>query len=235
MLNRYNKPANMRDIRTRNAKMVNPLSTLPDYKTTDKNAMAELERVLETFLACDSGKYRGPFKINSPCWFAICFESQDQREKFREQMHLKNHGVQYWNADAFTGTLEILKSGTSSQGFGKRDNPFAKRAMAKKDDSPTNAEKYSNLRAETKKTAEKLKRYTEDGTWIAICANDDKELDEVFNKLKIAPAKYVHIEDVLSALESIGITLDVPIVDFGLRPSARPDKALLQFTSGTRL
>lgn len=225
MLNKFDKPATMRTRENRKATMPNPLADLDMTDSIERDCFSELAHVLDTFRACDRGEYRGPFAINSPHHFTILFESFDQREAFRKAVGLMNHGEQYWAGEAFLGSLDLLKSGRKSPNFSARHNPFAKTAPAK---APTdNAVKYSQLRAEAKKTAEKLKAYTEDRTWLAICFDTPQGIATARKKLGLPDEKFVHVEDMLAAIKkTFGVTLDVPVVPFALRAESKPDKAL---------
>lgn len=224
MLNKFDKPANLRTRENRKATMQNPLDGLPEYPTIQDSCFAELAKVLEVFRECDKGEHRGPFAINSPVHFTICFESNEQREAFRAALHLKNHGEQYWDGAAFLGSLDLLKKGKSTNTFSARENPFAKQ-IAKK--TTENAEKYSILRAEVKKTVEKMKMFTDDGTWIAVCFDTKKSLQDACKKLGIPNDKFIHIDDMLTAIQKTQkIVLPVPHVQFALRAEPRPDKAL---------
>ncbi len=225
MLNKYDKPATMRTRGNRKATMPNPLADLEITDSIERDCFAELARIIDVFRACDHGGFRGPFAINSPHHFTILFESFDQREAFRKAVGLINHGEQYWTGDAFLGSLDLLKSGRKGPNFSARANPFAKAAPEK---APTdNAVKYSQLRAEAKKTAEKLKAYTEDRTWISICFDTPQDMEEARKKLDLPDGKFVHVEDMLAAIhKTFGVTLEVPIVPFTLRAESRPDKAL---------
>jgi len=235
-LNPLDKPANLRTAANRRVTMPNPLDGMEDHGRICDNAALELSIVLRTMREADDGAHRGPFGVNSTHWTCICFESTDQREAFRTALCLTHHGVQYWTAEAFLGSLGLLKRGDlggrafakRDNPFGVRDNPFAKAAPANSREAKAaeNANKYSELRAEAKRTAEKLKRYTEDGTWIALCACDEDELATVYTALGLAPSKWLHIHDILDNLSAQGIEIDVPRVGFGLRATARPDKVL---------
>lgn len=225
MLNKYDNPATMRTRGNRKATMPNPLADLEITDSIERDCFAELARIIDVFRACDHGEFRGPFAINSPHHFTILFESFDQREAFRKAVGLINHGEQYWAGDAFLGSLDLLKSGRKGPNFSARPNPFAKAVLEK---APTdNAVKYSQLRAEAKKTAEKLKAYTEDRTWISICFDTPKEMTAARKKLGLPAEKFVHVEDMLTVIQNTyGITLDVPNTPFALRAESRPDKAL---------
>ena len=225
MLNKYDKPANLRTQANRRASMPNPLADLEMTDSIERDCFAELDRILDVFRACDRGEYRGPFTINSLHHFTILFESFDQREAFRKAVGLINHGEQYWSGEAFLGSLELLRTGRKGPSFAARQNPFAKAAPEK---APTdNAVKYSQLRAEAKKTSEKLKAYTEDRTWLALCFDTSQELADAQQKLNLPAEKFVHVEDMLAAIQqTVGVTLDIPTVPFALRAESRPDKAL---------
>lgn len=225
MLNKYDKPATMRTRENRKATMPNPLADLEITDSIERDCFAELARIIDVFRACDQGEYRGPFAINSPHHFTVLFESFDQREAFRKAVGLINHGEQYWAGEAFLASLELLKSGHRDPDFAGRPNPFAKTAP---DKAPTdNAVKYSQLRAETKKTAEKLKAYTEDRTWLSICFETPQDMEAARKKLGVPAEKFVHVEDMLAAIQkTFGVSLNVPVVPFALRAESRPDKAL---------
>lgn len=225
MLNKFNKPATLRTRENSKATMLNPLAGLEITNSIERDCFAELTRIIDVFRACDHGEHRGPFAINSPHHFTILFESFEQREAFRKAVALINHGEQYWAGDAFFGSLDILKSGRKGPNFSARPNPFAKAAPEKI--STDNAVKYSHLRAEAKKTAEKLKAYTEDRTWISICFDTPQDMEEARKRLGLPAEKFVHVEDMLAAIQkTFGVALDVPIVPFALRAESRPDKAL---------
>lgn len=225
MLNKYDKPATMRTRENRNATMPNPLEGLAMTDSCERDCFAELERILAVFRECDAGQHRGPFAIDSPHYFTITFESYEQREAFRKAMTLTNHGEQYWDGKAFFGSLELLKTGKKGPDFSARPNPFAKTAPKK--GANDNAVKYSQLRAEAKKTAEKLKAYTEDRTWIAVCFETQNALSGAFTALGLPQEKFIHVEDMLAAIkEKFGLSLDVPAAPFALRAEAKPDKAL---------
>lgn len=225
MLNKFDKPATMRTRENRKATMPNPLEGLPVTDDCSADCFVELEHVLAAFRECDAGQHRGPFAINSPNFFTIVFESYKQREAFRKAMSLTNHGEQYWDGAAFFGTLDLLKSGKKSPEFSARPNPFLKLTPKK---APTeNAIKYSHLRAEVKKVTEKMELFIEDRTWIAVCFPTPEALADAFNALGLPPAKFVHIEDLLPAIEKkCGVTLNVPAADFALRAEFKRDKAL---------
>lgn len=227
MLNRFDRPATMRTRATMRAKLDNPIADIAFEGNCEQNALAVLERIRQTFLACDAGRHRGPLEITTPHFFAVCCESREQRDALRTAMRLANHGEQYWAGAAVDGTLGMLKSGGSGRTFAKRANPFAKAApppAAKEVDE--NAEKYSRLRAEAKKTAEKMALYTEDRTWIAVCFPDDKAMAAFRRKWGLPDGKYVHVDDFAAALCAKGIKIEIPAVEFALRAEAKPDKAL---------
>lgn len=225
MLNKFNKPAAMRTRETRNATMPNPLADLEMTDSIERDCFTELARVLDVFRACDRGEHRGPFAINSPHHFIILFESFEQREAFRKAMNLLNHGEQYWSGEALFGSLALLKSGHKGPTFAARPNPFAKATPEK---APTdNAVRYSQLREEAKKTSEKLKAYTEDRTWLAVCIDTPDALVAAQKQLGLSAEKFVHVDDMLRAIKNtFGVTLDVPAVPFALRAESKPDKAL---------
>ena len=229
-LNKYDKPATMADRNTRHITMKNPLDGLKYSGNVSADALKELEIVLKAFRASDAGENKGPYGIDSRFFFTIAFESFAQREAFRKALSLTRHGEQYWTGKAFMGSLELLKEkkGTSLSEY-KRENPFAKReAPVAAKAEPTNAEKYSKLRAEVKRTQEKMQGYTEDRTWIAVCFPSEKDMEAARKKLALPEGKFIHVEDVCNAVEKkFGISLDVPVVPFGLRAVAKPDKALL--------
>lgn len=239
-VNKFNKSANMRTSENRSAKMDNPLDSIEYSGHTATDARREMDKILEVFRQCDAGQHRGPLAINSPHFFTIAFESFEQRESFRSEMQLMAHGEQYWSGEAFMGSIAFLKSG-NARSFKPRENPFGTQAKcatrenpfakqtASQEKSAENAEKYSNLRAEVKRTQEKLKAYTEDRTWLCVCFATDGEMQDCRAKLTLPQGEFVHIDDILDCLHAIGIKIDVPCVDFGLRAVAKPDKALNQF------
>lgn len=230
--NKFNKPAFAPTRESRKATMESPLKNLPQTDCIADNLLAESRATYKMLLECDRGEHRGPFVCNSPIYFTILFESYEQRESFRKAMNLMAHGEQYWEGTAFFGTLDNMQGKGNASCMKPRQNPFTAREnpFAKRTKAAENAEKYSDLRAETKKVQEKLKRFTEDRTWISVCFNTEKELAEGKDRLAMpASEKFIHIEDVLSVIKSKwGIELDVPIVPFGLRALAKPDKALLE-------
>lgn len=225
MLNKYDKPATMRTRENRKACLDDPLRDVAYSGTLHSDFRMELDHVLTIFRACDRGEYRGPFTATSPHHFTILFESFEQREAFRKAVGLMNHGEQYWAGDAFLGSLGLLQSGRKGPAFSARPNPFAKAAPEK---APTdNAVKYSQLRAEARKTAEKLKTYTEDRTWLAVCFDTPQDMAAARQKLGLADDKFMHVDDLLAAIKrTFGVTLDVPAVPFALRAESKPDKAL---------
>ena len=225
MPNPYDKPATMRTRENRHAKLANPLGKRPPAADCEQDAFAELAKVLEVLKSCDNGAFGGPFAINSRHYFAILFETYDQREAFRKALSLTHHEEQYWDGAALLGSLDYLTSGRKTPSFAARENPFAQKVEKRLTE---NAVKYSQLRAETKKVTEKMKLYIDDRTWIAVCFPDGASAMEARKKLRLpTDGKYIHIEDMLASIQDIyGIALDVPVVPFALRAEARPDKAL---------
>lgn len=232
MLNPYDRPATRRTAETARAKLDNPLGDIIEHESIEASCLAELEAIRKIFLECDEGAYPGPFAIDSRFFMVFCFESFEQREAFRKSMCLSRHGEQYWDGQAVDGTLDFLKKNgvpktaigaKRSNPFAARENPFATKAAEKKSD---NAERYSDLRAETRKAAQRLATFTEDRTWIAVCFTDDKAVEDFRRKWSLPAGKYVHIEDALVAFSKNGIALDVPAVEFALRAVTRPDKTL---------
>jgi hypothetical protein len=240
-MNPYNKPATMQTAKTRKKRIEDIFNSI-DYKklTIEQSALKEMTTLLKFFRKADNGdpEILGPWEIASNHFFVICFESYEQREYFRTFFQLQNHGDQYWTASAFLGTIELLKTNQLiTRTFAKRTappqrkNPFAlKRQETDKEKKvKENKEKYSNLKAEVKKTAEKLKNYTEDRTWISISSKDPEKITACFECLKIAPSKYVHIDDISKSLINIGINIGTPESAFLLRGDFKPDKKLTQF------
>lgn len=234
MLNPYDRPATRRTAETARAKLDNPLGVI-ERGSIEASSLAELEAIRKIFLECDKGAYSGPFAIDSRFFITLCFESFEQREAFRKAMQLSRHGEQYWDGQAVDGTLGFLKKNGVAQTsmgakranpFTTRANPFASQAAGKKSD---NAERYSDLRAEARKVAQKMATYTEDRTWIAVCFRDDKAIEAFRRKWSLPSGKYVHIEDLLISLSKNGIVIDVPAAQFALRAESRPDKALNAF------
>lgn len=225
MLNKYDKPATLLTRESRKATMPNPLDELEGADSIEQDCFNELNKILTVFRACDRGEYRGPFAINSPHHFTIVFESCAQCVAFRKAVGLLNHGEQYWTGEAFLGSLEQLKTRNKSPSFSVRPNPFAKNAPAK---APTeNALRYSQLRAEARKTTEKLQAYTEDRTWLAICFDTPQDLAAAIKRLGLRAEKFVHVEEMLVAIKkTFGVSLDVPTVSFALRAEHKPDNAL---------
>lgn len=230
-VNRFNKPAEIRDISNHRAKMDNPLDMLEYAGNISSDAFAEMAEILNTFKKCDAGEIKGPFAVSSNVFFTIVFESFDQREAFKSAMFLQNHGDQYWDTAALDGTLDLLKAGSlSASPFAARPNPFLKSSTAPM--VPEKPEsKYSDLRAEVKKTAEKMKRYVDDRTWISVCAPDQKTIDKFFKKWALPADKYIHVDDFVASVQKSGIKITVPAVPFGLRATHRSDAALLNFVS----
>ena len=143
MLNPFNKPATMTNKPLPHAD--NPLEGLPPREKLSDAFMDEMDAILRVFRACDQGEYQGPWGICSRWYFVICCESAAQRDNLRTAMHLTAHGLQYWTGEAFTGTLDWLKTAQNGPRFEKRVNPFAKATSASKE-APES--KYSHLRAE---------------------------------------------------------------------------------------